>query len=182
MTGFRRILLPAAAVLAVGYLAVMAAIGAAPVQRQLVRAEARGVLGLQAEAVRRVDVAARGATVTLLRHGEKAWSTVDGAVAPSASAQLDTALKVLHRSGPVREIDGDDLAGVDTRPFGLDAPVVTVSVYGAAADPVLTARFGALNPEGILQYMRLDGSDRLYLMSRFVAAEWLTALDEVAGR
>lgn len=46
----------------------------------------------------------------------------------------------------------------------------------------LTVRFGALNPEGFLQYMRIDGDPKLYLMSRFIGAEWLAALEGVTAR
>lgn len=181
MSALQRLLYPAISAIALGYLAAMVLVGAAPVQQQLVRFEAKGVLRLLPEAVRRVEIDHAGTTTTLVRRGEKAWATGSGTVLdPSTSAQLDTAVNVLHRSGPVREIEAQDLAGVDTGPFGLDAPVLAVSVFGDSETPVLTARFGNLNPEGILQYMRLQDSERVYLMSRFVSTEWITALDEAA--
>ena len=46
----------------------------------------------------------------------------------------------------------------------------------------MTVRFGALNPEGFLQYMRIDGDSKVYLMSRFIGAEWLAALEGVTAR
>ena len=181
MTRLGSILAALAALAAVGYLAAMVVVGAMPVQRQLVRFEAKGVLTLDPDAVRRVTVTRDGQAVTLVRTGKNAWSTEAGAaVTAAAAARLDTALKILHRSGPVREIEAGELGGVDTRPFGLDQPVLTVAVFADPADPALSARFGAINPEGILQYMRLDGSQRVYLMSRFVAAEWVAALEEIA--
>lgn len=177
-----RLVLPLGALLALGYLAGMVAIGAMPVQRQLVRFEARGVLALPPEAVRRVRLEAGGHGVELVRAGEGAWARAGGgSLGPGAAAQLDTAVKVMHRSGPVREIAAAELAGVDTGPFRLDAAELVVAVYGDRPEPVLTARFGALNPEGFLQYMRLDGDPRVYLMSRFVAGEWRSALEE-AGK
>jgi hypothetical protein len=45
---------------------------------------------------------------------------------------------------------------------------------------VLAARFGARNPEDYLQYMRLEGGARLFLMSRFVGAEWDAAMTAAA--
>ena len=33
--------------------------------------------------------------------------------------------------------------------------------------------FGAPNPNGTLRYMRVDGADSLYLVSPFVADQWL---------
>jgi len=47
---------------------------------------------------------------------------------------------------------------------------------------VLTVRFGALNPEGFLQYMRIDGDPKVYLMSRFIGAEWTAALEALKAR
>ena len=44
------------------------------------------------------------------------------------------------------------------------------------------ARFGDFNPEGYLQYMRIDGDPRLYLMSRFVGGEWSETMAEGAAR
>ena len=57
-----------------------------------------------------------------------------------------------------------------------------MKLYGAGGEPVLTARFGEFNPEGYLQYMRIDGNPRLYLMSRFVGGEWSEAMTEAAAR
>jgi hypothetical protein len=54
-------------------------------------------------------------------------------------------------------------------------------VFGEGTSPVLTARFGGHNPEGFLQYMRLDGDQRLYLMSRFIGAEFLAAFEEATN-
>jgi hypothetical protein len=85
---------------------------------------------------------------------------------------------MLHRSGPVREIGAEELSGIDTRPFGLEEPVVVATLAGPGGR-TLTVRFGAINPEGFLQYMRIDGDPKVYLMSRFIGAEWAAALDGV---
>lgn len=175
----RRLALPLLAVLALAYLVAMVVTGAQPVQRQLVKFEAKGVLPIEPEAVQRVSLGGGGRQVGLVRRGEGGWageagSAVDGAVA----THLETAIKMLHRSGPVREIPAEELSGVDTRPFGLEEPVVVVTLAGAGGRP-LTVRFGALNPEGFLQYMRIDGDTKVYLMSRFIGAEWAAALQGV---
>ncbi len=85
------------------------------------------------------------------------------------------------RPGASVEITAEELSGVDTRPFGLDEPVVVATLAGSGGRG-LTVRFGALNPEGFLQYMRIDGDPKLYLMSRFIGAEWLAALEGVTAR
>lgn len=175
----RRLALPLLAVLALAYLVVMVMTGAQPVQRQLVKFEAKGVLSTEPEAVQKLTLGRGERQVSFTRRSEGGWalqggSTVEGAVA----THLDTAIKMLHRSGPVREIAAQDLSGVDTRPFGLEEPAVVATVAGADGK-TLTVRFGALNPEGFLQYMRIDGDSKVYLMSRFVGAEWAAALEGV---
>src|SRR3546814_13188405 len=88
----------------------------------------------------------------------------------------------MHRSGPVREIAAAELAGVDTRPFGLEDAALVVTVFADGPRPVLTARFGVLNPEGFLQYMRLDGDARVLLLSRLVAGALLHDPARAPGR
>ena len=178
----RRLALPLLALLALAYLVAMVVTGAQPVQRQLVKFEAKGVLPIEPEAVQRITLGRGGRQVVLVRRGEAGWAQEGGgAVEAAAATHLDTAVKMLHRSPPVREIAPQDLTGVDTRPFGLEEPVVVVALAGPGA-PGMTVRFGAINPEGFLQYMRIDGDPKVYLMSRFIGAEWLAALEGVTAR
>lgn len=178
----RRLAMPLLAAMALAWLVAMVVTGAQPVQRQLVKFEAKGVLRIEPDAVRKVTLAGGGRQAALVRGGDGGWAREGGgAVAGAAATHLDTALKMLNRSGPVREIEPGELSGVDTRPFGLDEPVVTATLSGPAGEP-LTVRFGAQNPEGFLQYARIDGDPKLYLMSRFIGAEWLAALEAVTQR
>jgi hypothetical protein len=178
----RRFVMPMLAVLALAYLVAMMVTGAQPVQRQLVRFEAKGVLRIEPDAVRKIALAGGGRQAALVRGGDGGWAREGGgAVADGAATHLDTAIKMLNRSGPVRELAPEELSGVDTRPFGLDEPVVTATLSGPAGQP-LTVRFGAVNPEGFLQYMRIDGDPKVYLMSRFIGAEWVAALEGMTAR
>lgn len=171
------------AVAGLGYLAVMATMGAMPVQRQLIRSEAKGVLKLPPEQIRRVELRRGDEQLSLTRSGDQAWTRPDGTTLdPEAGKRVSMAIQMLHRSGPVREIDGEELKGVDSAPFGLDTPRVVAALYADRDSPVLTARFGGQNPEDFLQYMRLDGDARLYLMSRFIGTEWLAAVTAAAQR
>ena len=87
----------------------------------------------------------------------------------------------LRNAGPVRVMEPDELAGLDTAPFGLDPPALRVALYDEGGATLVAASFGARNPEDFLQYMRLEGDARLYLMSRFVGAEWEAVLTAMAG-
>jgi len=46
---------------------------------------------------------------------------------------------------------------------------------------VLGAEFGTPNPQQVLQYMKLEGRDQVFLMSRFVGEEWERALRGATG-
>jgi hypothetical protein len=178
----RRLFLLGAVALALAFLAVMAATGMQPVQRQLVKFEAEGVLRVAPEEVRGVTLSRGGRSVAFTRTSRQGWARADGgALAQAARTRIDTAVKMLHRSGPTREIAPHELVGADARSFGLDEPGLVAAVFGAIGNHVLTARFGGHNPEGFLQYMRLDGDERLYLMSRFVGAEFLAAFEEATS-
>jgi hypothetical protein len=178
----RRLAVPLLAVMALAWLVAMVVTGAQPVQRQLVRFEAKGVLRIEPDVVRKITLGGGGRQAALVRGGDGGWAREGGgAVEGAAATHLDTAVKMLHRSGPVREISPEELSGVDTRSFGLDEPVVVATLSGPAGQP-LTVRFGALNPEGFLQYMRIDGDSKVYLMSRFIGAEWAAALQGMTAR
>ena len=177
----RRLAVPLLALLALAYLVAMVVTGAQPVQRQLVKFEAKGVLQIEPEAVQKVTLGLGDRQLVLTRSSDGWALEPGGAVEGAAATHLDTAVKMLHRSPPVREITAEELSGVDTRPFGLDEPVVVATLAGPGGKS-LTVRFGALNPEGFLQYMRIDGDPKVYLMSRFIGAEWMAALEGVKAR
>ena len=178
---WRRLRYPLAAASALAFLAAMVVSGAMPPQRQLVRFEAKGVLALPSERILRVELSRGDERVTLLRRGGTSWATADGTDLGAAGARVSMAIQVMHNSAPVREIGPAELAGVDTAPFGLDPPRLTVALYGSGGEPALTARFGEPNPEEYLQYMRIDGDARLYLMSRFVGGGWSDAMAAAAA-
>jgi len=143
-----RLVMPLLAMLALAYLVAMVVTGAQPVQRQLVKFEAKGVLQIEPQAVQRITLGRGGRQVVLARSGgEAGWALEPGgAVELVVATHLDTAVKMLHRSAPVREIAPEDLSGVDTHPFGLEEPVIVAALSGPGGH-VLTVRFGAFNPE-----------------------------------
>ncbi|HZP87097.1 MAG TPA: hypothetical protein VFB54_09790 [Burkholderiales bacterium] len=80
----------------------------------------------------------------------------------------------MDTSGPVRILEPEHSQGEDDAQFGLDQSRLSVVLF-AGDRPVLGAHFGARNPDGMLQYMRVDGQRELFLMSRFVGEEWEAA-------
>ncbi len=80
---------------------------------------------------------------------------------------------------------GDGARGVGIRSgcasSGSIPPGYTATLYRRDA-PVIRAEFGAINPQKVLQYMKLQGRDEVYLMSRFVGQEWEQALREASAQ
>ncbi|HEX2892286.1 DUF4340 domain-containing protein [Vineibacter terrae] len=168
---------------ALGFLVVMVVSGTQPVQRQLVPFEAKGLLKTAPEQVRRIELSRGAERITVVRTGERGWATPEGTdVGDEAGKRLSTAVQMMHASGPANEISAAELAGADVAAFELDPPRLVARLYGGDQAPILTARFGAHNPDGFLQYMRVEGDPRVYLMSRFIGQEWAEALSRSVGR
>lgn len=178
MSRARMFVLPAVALAALVFLAGMVLSGSQPVLRQNVAFEAKGVLTSTPEQVRRVELSRGGERLGAMRTGDKSWSTADGAdIGSEAGQRLSMAVQMMHTSAPVNEIPAAELAGADVAGFELDPPHFVARLYADGPTPVLAAQFGAYNPEGYLQYVRVEGKPRIYLLSRFVGEEWTKALD-----
>jgi hypothetical protein len=117
-----------------------------------------------------------------VRTGDERWSTGDGSDVGAAGRRFSMAVQMMHTSAPVREMGAAELDGVETAPFGLDPPLFSAALYAEGDAPVLAVRFGARNADEFLQYMRVAGDPRLYLMSRFVGEEWTAAMNEVLAK
>jgi hypothetical protein len=170
-----------AAVAAIGYLVVMVVTGALPQSRQRVQFEAKGVMALAPERIVRVDLVRGSDRAALVRDAGGAWTRQGGgALDAPLAAKLALAVQYMHTAAPVRVLTPAELAGADARAFGLDRPALAVGLY-AASGPVLSARFGARNPDDMLQYMAIDGRTDVVLMSRFVGEEWRAVAEGVLG-
>jgi hypothetical protein len=168
----------AAAGLAVGFMAAMVWSGREPRNRWLVTPEVAGVLAPTPDHVTRVEVVARGRRLVLVR-GAGGWASTHGAVPTAVAAHVEAGLKFLHVSAPVRVLAAAEYRGTDLVEYGLAPPRYTVALFGAHG-MMLEARFGARNPQDVLQYVRLGGHDEIHLMPRFVGAEWEQVIDGAA--
>jgi hypothetical protein len=161
------------ALLAVGFLLAMLLTGKLPETRQLVKFEARGVLAVSPEQVRRVDLHVGEHTITFMRLSDHAWVDGKGQEAISGELQehLEQAIAFMHTSRPVRVMRRDEYHGTPLREFGLEQPRCAVGLSDGRR-VLLEASFGAYNPQDLLQYVQLRGDHNLYLMSRFVGQAW----------
>ncbi len=167
-----RFWMPAAALMALAYLVAMLLSGALPERRQLIHAEANGVLRQAPESIARATVIADGVPSAFIRQGS-GWIK-EGSARPvdaQFAETIDRAVKLMHTANPVRTLESEEVAGSRLADFGLDRPRLSITLEDAGG-VVLTADFGAANNDGLLQYMRLIDRGDLYLMSGFVGKEW----------
>ena len=171
----------AIALLAVGTLIAMALSGHLRENRQFVQFKPDGVMREAPAEIDRVELRSGDRRFTFVR-ASGGWRTApEGRSLPgSLATSLEASIKFMHVSAPVRIMERDEWGALGLREFGLDPPGLTATLYrGNVA--VLAAEFGGPNPQQVLQYMKLQGSERVYLMSRFVGEEWEHAVRE-AGR
>jgi len=161
------------ALLAVGFLLAMVLTGKLPETRQLAKFEARGVLAVSPQQVRRVELHVGEHTTTFVRLSDHAWVGGQGqeTISGELHEHLDQAVFLMHTSGPVRVMQRDEYRSTPLQEFGLTRPRCSV-VLSDGRGVLLEASFGASNPQELLQYMQLRGDDNLYLMSRFVGQAW----------
>ncbi|MFO1080541.1 MAG: hypothetical protein U1E23_07945 [Reyranellaceae bacterium] len=172
----RRLAWPAAAVLALAFLATLALQGRRP-DAGLVPFVAGGPLTAFAPAeARRVDIASGGRTWLFRRVGE-AWQPVAVAAAPAADAgtRIDEALRLLRDSAPLRVVAADEMAGGVPAEFGLGGQPLAVVIEGPGGAR-FGIRFGATNPLGVARYAQVDGARDVLLLATYVAEAWQRVL------
>ena len=178
----RRLPALAVALLAVGVLAAMVVSGQLRENRQLVKFTPAGVMRESPVEIDRVELRTSTGRWMFVR-GREGWQAAadGGAVAASLAVHLDDSIKFMHVSAPIRVMEREEWAPIGLREFGLDPPGYTATLYRRDT-PVVGAEFGVPNPQKVLQYMKLQGRDQIYLMSRFIGEEWEQALREAAEK
>lgn len=171
----------AGAGIAVGFLVAMAMSGGLRESGQFVRFVAAGVLRDPPEQIDRIEVAARGRRWVFVRSASGWHEAHAGRAVPAALAKhLDDAVKFLHVSAPIRVLEHSEWAREGLGEFGLDPPAYAAALFQGGRRR-LAAAFGSPNPQRVLQYMRIDGREEIYVMSRFIGQEWEEVIAD-AGR
>ena len=170
-----------AAIIALGYLGVMAASGGRRESRWLVRFAAAGLMPDAPERIDRIEVTTRDRTLRYTRGGRSGWTAgANGVEVPTTLASdIDMSIKFMHVAAPIRVMSRDEWAGQPLEEFGLEPPQYVISLRRGELI-VLAGRFGALSPQQVAQYVRVDGREQLYMMPRFIGRQWERVLE--AGR
>jgi len=175
----RRLLVPVGALLALGVLAAMVVSGQLREDKQFVKFTPAGVMTQPPAEIDGVEVRTAAGRWRFVRAAD-GWRDGARALPSDLAAHLDASIKFMHVSAPVRVMERAEWAPVGLREFGLDPPGFVVTLYRGQTR-VLEAAFGAVSPQQVLQYMRLTGHDQVYLMSRFIGAEWEQLIRDSRG-
>lgn len=172
---------PILALLAVGILAAMIVSGHLRESKQFVKFVPAGVMREAPAEIDRVEMRSGTGRWTFVR-APGGWHAVPGGrPAPvSLAGHLEDAIKFMHVSAPIRVMEAAEWEPVGLREFGLEPPHYTAILYHRDTT-VLGAEFGAPNPQQVLQYLKLQGHDEVYLMARFIGEEWEKAMREASG-
>ena len=175
---------PVGVVIALGalaFIAAMAITGGRRGSQQLVRFQAAGLMAHMPADVDRVELERGGRWVTLRRSGDSAWTNEpDGRPlhAPLAT-HVEMSLRFMHVAEPVRVLERGEWDNAALGDFGLAPAHYAVRLSGKGR-PLLAVDFGALNPQRVAQFARVDGREQLYLMPKFVGVEWERVWDLAA--
>jgi hypothetical protein len=123
-----------------------------------------------------VEVADAGEIWRFRREGPT-WRAAEAphAVPTDAGQRIDTALRLLRDSGPLRMLSPDEIGPALPADYGLGPQALRVTVRGP--DGVTFAiRFGARNPLGAARYAQVDGIDGVPLLAAYVAETWQQAI------
>jgi len=177
----RTVTISAAAVVAFAFLVAMVVTGALPQQKQFVKFEAKGVMQLAPEQINKVAIRSGERSGVFVRTGD-GWTSEAGKPLDEAAAKhLSMAVQFMNTSGPVRVLEPDEFKGAEAKQFGLDQPRLSIVLFEGDR-PVLGAHFGGRNPDGMLEYVMVEGRRELFLLSRFVGEEWDMAAKAALAR
>lgn len=168
-----------AALAALGFLAAMALTGGRRESAQLVQPTTAGLMRETPDGVDRVEIEVGVRRLLLVRDAGR-WRVNERDLPPPVVERLRMSLKFMHVAEPVRTLARAEWEGTRAADFGLDPPRYSI-VISRGGQRLLAARFGAPNPQEVLQYARVDGRDALYLMPRFVGREWEAVVDGAGG-
>jgi hypothetical protein len=138
--------------------------------------EIRGILGVPADQVARIQVSTGGKDLVFQHRPEGGWLVNGEDTEKAVSTHVDAALRMLNVTSPPRVLKPGDYTAAQLADFGLDSPHLLVNVV-AKTGKTSSVTFGETTPAQNAQYVRVTGQPNLYLLSRYVGVEWELAVD-----
>lgn len=156
-------------------LAGIALSGRWPTDSPLERPKNQGIVSLPADLVSHIELSA-GDTEILFQHQRTGWLVNGAETERAVSDHIDTALRMMNVSNPMRVLKPGEYTTTELADFGLDPPRLLVSI-ATTSGQTRGVTFGETTPAQNAQYARVIGQPNLYLLSRYVGVEWQLALD-----
>jgi hypothetical protein len=178
----RRAAWPMAAAVALAFLAVLALHGERP-EPGMAGFKTAGLLTAFApDDAREIEVGRAGEVWRFRRDG-RSWRTVEAPrpVPAEAADRIDTALRLLRDSGPLRVLSADEAARATPSDYALGPDALRVTVLGPDA-ATFAIVFGAANPLGSARYVRIEGINGVPLLPAYVAETWEQAIGAAVAR
>jgi hypothetical protein len=178
----RRAAWPMAAAVAFAFLAALALHGERP-EPGMVGFKAAGLLtAFDPADAREIEVSRLGEVWRFRREGSS-WRAVEAPrpIPTEAAERIDTALRLLRDSGPLRVLSAGELARTAPSDYALGPEALRVSVLGPDA-ATFAIVFGAANPLGSARYVRIEGIDGVPLLPAYVAETWEQAIGAAVPR
>jgi hypothetical protein len=128
------------------------------------------------EEAREVEIADAGEIWRFRREG-RTWRAAEAphAVPTDAGQRIDTALRLLRDSGPLRMLSPDEIGPAPPADYGLGPQALRVTVRGPDG-ATFAIRFGARNPLGAARYAQVEGMGGVPLIAAYVAETWQQAI------
>jgi hypothetical protein len=178
----RRAAWPMAAAVALAFLVALALHGERP-EPGLVGFKAAGLLtAFDPADAREIEVSRAGEVWRFRREGSS-WRAVEAPrpVPAEAAERIDTALRLLRDSGPLRVLSAGEVARTAPSDYALGPEALRVTVLGPDA-ATFAIVFGAANPLGSARYVRIEGIDGVPLLPAYVAEIWEQAIGAAVPR
>ena len=159
-------------IIALAYLLFMFKSGDPPTHENFIRTEFAGVMDTPPTQVVAVQIIHAGQKHTVERH-EGSWRDASSLsiLGEPQVTMLEHAIMFMHTANPVRIMRPEEIASASGDPYGIENPAIVVRL-SSLTGAVLDVKFGVRAPDGILQYMKVEGRAELYLMSGFVGEAW----------
>lgn len=111
-----------------------------------------------------------------------AWRSSDPSKAAPAdlSNRIETALRLLRNSAPLRVLTAEEVARVPPAEYALAADSLRVQVR-AANGATFAVQFGGRNPLGSARYAKVAGMDGVPMLPAYVGDAWEQVIGEPGG-
>jgi hypothetical protein len=154
---------PVAAAAAFAFLVGLALQGGRP--DILVDFKPAGLLAFAPEQAHEIEIARGRERTRFVRSGER-WQA-----SPETAERLDTGLRLLRNSAPMRVLSPEEVARVPPSEYALGPDSLRITIRPASGAAFVIV-FGGRNPLGSARYAKVDGTAGVALLPSYVAETW----------